>query len=197
MLAAIESGFVDYAISCRPDHVVYMSRPGAHIERLLGLTAWDPNGPKYVLDDSGTAVRIGRFSDPGIKKPVEPQWRKYLFDNWLTFRKVFGPWSPIDSDAIQLYLGMIRTARDLVAQNYPGADFHLLLWDVTGDKKLAELVGKELENDDIQVDRVSEIIPDYDKRKDQYQIKTDGHPTPIVYKKMAAYLVEEFLSPEF
>ena len=157
-----------------------------------GLSPWDPHGPKYELDDSGTARRIGRFSDPGITRPVEPSWRKYFFTNWLTSREVFGAWSPIDSDAVALYLGMIRTARDLVARKYPGADFHLILWDVTGDKELAMFVENELKKGGIWIHRISEIIPDYDK-KNRYQSRTGGHPTPAVYEKLAAYLSREFL----
>ncbi len=137
MLAALESGFVDDAISCKPNYLVYLMLPRGHIERVLGLTSWDQNGPRYVVDETGRAKRVGRFSDPGVTKPIEPGWQKYLYENWLTFRDIVGPWSAIDARSIGLYLAIIRTARNLAVAKYDDSEFHIILWDVGARRELA------------------------------------------------------------
>ena len=153
------------------------------------LSSRDKNGPRYQLDETGTAKRVGRFDDPGAEKPIEPPWRGYLYAKWLTFRDVFGAWSPVDEESIRLYVGIIRKTRDIAVSRYPGAEFHHLLWELDADQQLIRQVAAALEDGGIRVHRVSDIIPDYQENRKSYQIPVDGHPTPEAYEKIAGYLV--------
>jgi hypothetical protein len=69
MLAALQSGRAERAARCEVTQVIYMAYY-SHALRVAGRIPWDRHGPRYVLDDSGHAVRAGYFSDDPLRGPL-------------------------------------------------------------------------------------------------------------------------------
>jgi hypothetical protein len=86
------------------------------------------------------------------------------------------------------YLGILETTRHLVETRYPGAEFHIVFWDVPEDRIVADLVARNF-----RIVRVSEILTDRGEFPEKYRLhELDGHPNALAMSRIAAHLAKRF-----
>ena len=173
------------------DTVVYEAVPD-HARRAAGDAWWDPVGPGYVLDDTGSAQYSGSFNDIPDKfieiyyrylQVVEVARRSRVVD-WMANLLAGTPASSPEAN-VQLMVGIVVKSARIVEQDYH-ARFVVLFWD---DKsEYSSLILKSLEEENISVIKVSDIIPV--RRIDAYKIPGDGHPTSRANLLIAQGLIE-------
>jgi hypothetical protein len=189
MLAALERGVVDELIKGPVRYVIYQGIP-AHVARSAGRARWDRHGPKFVLDDRGQPVYAGAFDD-GLSRPVRwlrKQLDKSAFYRWSgTLQREAAP------DEIELYIAIVIAGRDAVAEKFPAAEFHVLLWGNPGEKTY-DAIRAGLERGGVNVHPVSEILPGYSRNPSPYEISPyDRHPNPRAHEQIADYVSTRIL----
>ena len=188
MLAALESGLVDSIIDCIPKVVIYQGLVG-HVMRSAGLSVWDTHGPRYVLADTGEAVRHGNFddSDSPLYGFLQGNLKKSLAVMTLGYNRY-------TDYKLNLMVAILDKSRNLVAERYPDSEFHVIFWDGCATKE-PESVGRILTDKfarkDFQLHQVSQIVEDICAKRDDYMIKGDGHPNKFVHDKIARYVAKE------
>lgn len=195
MLAALELGWVDSIIDCEPRYVIYQGGEG-HIPRAVGLSAWDDYGPYFELTPQGEAEYKGQFDDPD--RPIG-SFSRFLAVSGLQ-TTIPGLHRASDGDDYDLFLAILHNARRHVMKNYPGAEFHVLFWDEPRRGGLFPLylfdwsrppLLEGLEQSDLEVHRMTEILPDLAHHPGQYKITGDSHPNAMAQAMTAKYLARE------
>lgn len=181
MLRMLETGRLGGA--SRPvKHVIYQAIPH-HVTRAAGRTAWDLDGPSYRI--SGDSVRFaGPFhGSAGIRalKIVRSSDLGRILDRRYRRR--------LPSDAeIELYARIVEKAAAL-SQEKLGAPFTILFWDDDGDRTPKRIINR-LVSTGIPVVRATSFLTR--RELDSLQIAHDRHPTPEVYRRLAAGLAAHF-----
>lgn len=198
MLSALESGNAERSVGCRVTHVVYLALYW-HASRVAGRSWWDPNGPRYVLDQNGRAVRAGYFSDVRLRGYV-PRRILYRLEKSFIYQKYLmarlDPYkAPIGPRDVDLFVAVIDKSREEVAARFPGASFHVFVSDVSRSLPMAGDLAERIAALGIDVHRVSDAIPDYRQPSDpRYGLSpADTHPSPAAYDRMSDYVVKEIL----
>lgn len=186
MLAGLQSGRFQKALTCTPTDVYYFFIV-EHIGRVTGrLAPWDPHGPRFRLGRGGRPVRDGNFDTP----PPTPLpdldegllgWRRWLYgiDQYGT-----------REEAALTASVLIESARE-IARFAPRARFHVLFWTMVDDKRLDQ-IAHALAAAGIIVDPVQRIIPDYRDHQIRYVVgREDGHPNPMTHIKIADYILTQ------
>lgn len=198
MLAALQAGDVERAAGCEVTHVVYLALYW-HARRVSGRVPWDRNGPRFVLDGAGHAVRAGHFSDGDLHwrlpRPLLERLRKsLLYQKYLL--TLFDPFErPTEPDEIDLLAAIVAGARDEVSVRFPHAAFDVLFWDISLPPNWVASFTKRLAARDLTVHPLSRAIPDYRSPFDpRYVISAvDQHPSPAAYARIADYVVHDIL----
>lgn len=187
MLAALEHGLTP---PCRPTHVVYQAIT-SHVGRAAGLQSFAKAGPRYRLVD-GRAVHVETVPRPmGAPTGLGPELSYYLGKSHLY--SMIANYQPLSSPAeLPLYLAIVRQSRDRLLADYPGAQFHVLLWDhpefFNGD---AGLVWQGLQRLTPHAHRVASILPDYATARVLHQLhERNRHPNALANERLAAYLAD-------
>lgn len=185
MLAALESKWVEAQIACEPSHVIYQAL-AAHVRRAVGLTSWGSHAPKYRLGTQGGVVRAGRFDDS------QSATRKFLerrLQRSALITRVRNTAKPPKPAHIELFHRIVAAAKIDVEKRFPGAEFHVLMWDLG-----AEALVEELEARGVKVHRVSNMLPGLRKDGSPYRVHPkDAHPSAKAHALIAQYVVEEIL----
>ncbi|UCB55971.1 MAG: hypothetical protein JSW45_05440 [Thiotrichales bacterium] len=187
MLVALESGRVDEITECMPSHVIYQAII-SHVERAAGRAIWDKQGPRYILNQGGGVKLAGRFNDAAF----DPLWKGWL-GRWLTYDTLFGRQRTASAEEVRLYAEIINAARMFTKQHYPGSGFHLLIWD---NDELAshDQVMEALQAKDLQLHRISDVLPGYLVDKAQFELSIyDHHPAATTHKAIAQYVAQRIL----
>jgi hypothetical protein len=184
MLAGLETGHVASLLECTPTHVIYHSVHD-HVRRAAGASH-DSHGPRFVLDRAGGVRRAGHFDDDG--GPFALRWprlgRSHLLRRWVESFHA----GPRD---FELFHGIVAASRDYVEQHWPGAEFHVLLWNKPW--KNDPVYWEGLERRGIRVHPISEILPNYPEDRERYGIPNDGHPNRLANGHIARSVVREIL----
>ena len=214
MLAAFEHGLVKDIVTVEPNYIIYQAIP-YHIERVAGLMSWFPHAPRYRSVGNGRVVAAGNFdtvTDESRYSTVERFWRtrgalgqalsaalrkSHIYNIAVSpFRKV----SPDDAD---LFLDMIRQARDTASEQYVGSKFHVILWDNMFTQgnflPLLPQILDGLRSRDIRVHLISQIIPDYESSHPnvKYELhQNDSHPNAYTHRLIAQYIARNILQTE-
>jgi hypothetical protein len=96
---------------------------------------------------------------------------------------------------LNLYMEIVHEARRMALADYPGAEFHVLLWDEDNADNRAIRDG--LRQRGITVHLMSDILPNYraDDLNEEYRIHArDAHPNARASKLIARYIVGEILN---
>jgi hypothetical protein len=191
MLAALQSGLVDRTIKCKPTHGIYQAIIW-HVDRAAGLTSWDRYGPKYEIKDDGGVKLAGRFNSKRmamLKLRVQEAVRIYRIAS-----KVILKLGRKKSD-MYLYLEVVDAARRDFLNRYPGATFHVIIWDFDSDEPQYMALEEGLRKRGMELHRVSRILPDFDEYSPKYRIdpKYDVHPNPLAYEIIAKYVAKKIL----
>ncbi|MBS0519113.1 MAG: SGNH/GDSL hydrolase family protein [Proteobacteria bacterium] len=183
MLAGLQSGRYQKALTCTPTDVYYFFIV-EHIGRATGrLAPWDPHGPRFRLGADGRPVRDGNFDTPP-PLPVPD-----LDEGFLGWRRlVYGidGYGTREEAALTAAL-MVESARE-IARIAPKARFHVLFWTMVDDQRLDQ-IAQTLTAAGITVDPVQRIVPDYRDHQIRYVVgREDGHPNPKTHIRIADYL---------
>ncbi len=192
MLSAIEHGFVKKQAKCQPRFVFYQAIV-AHIARSAGLAHWDPHGPKYRLNQSGEVEFSGNFDDD-----LFSEWVRKCFNKSQIYKKIFGLQRPINENDIDLYLAVVKTARDQLIRDFPGVRFQVLFWDSKAwsqeQEHLISRLKEGFEKSGVQFHPMSQILPEFLKDQSVYELNAhDHHPNGTTHKLIAKYIARNIL----
>jgi hypothetical protein len=160
MLSALENGLVDTIINCKPEFAIYLTF-SYHIERSAGKTYWDVHGPKYILSEDGRVHYEGSFDGDYIVTPAKiiTQLSKSLVINKVK-QKYFGnEQKNINDDDINLFIAILKNAKEDFETRYQGSEFHIVFWDGYANERNARVV-KKLKRKGLKVHLITQIIPD-------------------------------------
>jgi len=182
MLAMLEHAMERDALGGhRAAHAVYQALVVDHVERCAGHAWWDTSGPRYVLDPQGHPVRAGPFHSVVVSRFMTILARSNIARRWLSTKR------PVTADEADLFVGIVETSARLFHERHHGT-FHVLLW---GDESpAAAAIAGKLAATGLDVISIDTILPDLRTDGNKYQIALDGHPSPLAYEKIAAYLVQ-------
>ena len=191
MLRSLELGTLRSFDHAMVDTVVYEALP-EHARRAAGEAWWDPVGPRYVLDETGTAKYHGHFIN--IPDKFIEAYYRYLQAVKVARRSRVLDWSanllfkaPASSSVANAHLmvGIIAKSSRIAEQDYQ-AKFVVLFWD--DESEYSSLIIKGLEEENICIIKVSDIIPT--SRIDTYRIPNDGHPSATANMLIAKGLIK-------
>lgn len=184
MLANLESGRVSQIVPKAPRIVVFQMIPD-QVRRARGWIPFNPHAPRYVFAD-GRVRREGNLDDAWWTPQAWPfVWKSRIFERLVLPRLV----GQADLD---LTSALIRQSADEVARQFPGCEFHILLWNHP-DQHLAVPLRRELDTAGIRIHDVETIIPDLKKRPAIYRIPHDSHPSAETHRLLAEYVCREIL----
>ena len=192
MLAAIEHKIVDSVVDVEPRYIIYQAIID-HVYRVAGYRSWVDRGPQYVLDNSGGVTYAGSFAKckPSYEYCLLKRIYRNLKKSYLLQRLWF---HQISSTEIDLFLKVVNKSKQLLAEKYPEAEFHVIFWSQPSDPLSHKLL-KGLREKAFNVHLVEDIIPDIHENWEQlYGIPYDGHPTALVHKKVAEYIVRKIIN---
>lgn len=199
MLSAIENGLVDSIVTIPPKYIIYQAIRH-HIDRILGQSVWDKQGPKYVLTKDGNIEFKGYFDDDRgvsyfnspLAETVEAQFMKSFL-----FTKLLYKWNyyQLYSDHnIELLAKIVLKSQNLLKEQFADSDFHIIYWD--GNDTSYDKILQGFKSEGLKVHIMSNILPDYLERKvSDYQVsKNDRHPNALAHDIIADYIQENIIS---
>jgi hypothetical protein len=199
MLSAIQHDLVKDVVECDPQHVTHVIYQGItdHVRRSAGPTSWSPRGPRYVLDGHGRVELDGRYENMTVPKKdtwwqlITKQVRKSQI-----YQASYGQRHArkYEMNDIELYVGILQRAQEMVRDDYPMSEFHVLWWDE--DNPDNRLVIDGLRKRGIDIRLMSEILPNYDVEDINlvYRLhERDLHPNALANELIARYTLREIL----
>ena len=221
MLASIEHGIVRRVVEATPRYAVYIAIPD-HIWRVAGRVPWGWHAPRYVLDADGTPRRSGDFESRqplagrlGFVAPCRcgqcPDcetrvllaqrlglaWEARQINKSAIWRRLWNGYSGVTAGDIRLYLAVVGRSRELLTAQYPGIQFHVVLWP-GGHNRQQQSAYNEMREGfhrmGIPLHLTEEILPNSGPDPSAYQLSSvDPHPNALADRLLAKYLVEKVL----
>lgn len=205
MLAQIQHGLVQKAVTCTPRYAIYQAIP-SHVSRAAGLESWDQAGPWFVLDQDGHAVQQGQFTampqcgiGPVMRRlhaslPIQAKRlaeRSSLYRALLYLRR-----ATTDEDVARVG-GIVAAANTALKTTYPGIEVHVILWDFSRQTDPTErALITALQSAGLRVHLVSTMLPEYVTHREEYILHpADGHPNARAYNRLATYLIDHVIAP--
>jgi hypothetical protein len=201
MLSALQHGLVKDTVQCEATQVtdVFYQAITDHVRRSAGRSWFERRGPRYVLTPDGDLRPEGRFEDHddyAEEMPLMLKLRMQIYKSVIYQRIVQSTYMRKYSDyVLNLYMEIVHEARRMALADYPGAEFHVLLWDEDNADNRAIRDG--LRQRGITVHLMSDILPNYraDDLNEEYRIHArDAHPNARANKLIARYIVGEILN---
>ena len=191
MVAALERGLPDSVRAVAPAHIFYVAIP-QHMQRIVNDKDWGMHDPKFELNEQGDAVYDGHFDDHvfelRLQKLQNTFWKMVHKSNVLRSTVT----QSVSDEQVDLFIALIRKARDIAQRRYPASQFHVVYWDYgQGDFfRVEPRILEALEEHDINYYRVSNILPGYTTNLEQYWI---AHPIEHHPNAMANSIISNFL----
>jgi hypothetical protein len=196
MLAAIEHGMVTKIVQTSPKYAFYVAIPG-HVWRAAGKVAWGGHAPRYVLDSDGNVLQQGYLADrPSLDDRLGLDYRSRLkgqMDKWALWRTFSSAPIKITDDDIRLYFAVVRRSHQLLAEEYPGIKFQVILWPNQGnaDRYAYEKMQSGFGELGIPYVRVDDILPGFQTNRSLYILSSyDHHPNALADHLLAAWIVQ-------
>ena len=193
MLASLEQGRIAEIAKCQPKYAI-LQVISDHVPRVAGLSAWDPNGPRFILNKNGEVERDGNFGDRSLipSNFITIKIQKNLQKS-LILEKIFFKPRPINQDDTDLLVGIVDRFNDTFKTDYPDSEFHIIFWNTDDAMNKQEII-KGLKAHNLKIHLINDIIPNYDNNSSRYQIsKYDSHPNALANKKIADYITRNIL----
>jgi hypothetical protein len=96
----------------------------------------------------------------------------------------------VDGDDVDLFIGIVDTARKHLERHYPGSEFHVLQWGEE-EEGLSALMWRKLAERGIRVHRYLDILPDAAENGRKYILSEhDVHPNALAHERLANYVAE-------
>jgi hypothetical protein len=160
---------------------------------------FEKRGPRYVLAADGGVRLEGRFEDHedyAEEISLMQMFGVQTYKSTIYQNIVQGTYVRKYSDyVLDLFLEIIAEARRMALADYPGAEFHVLLWDEDNADNRA--IREGLRQRGITLHLMSDILPNYraDDLNEEYRIHVrDAHPNARANELMAQYVVGEILN---
>ena len=187
MLANLESGRVARVCGENPRIAIFQMIPG-HVQRVAGWAPVRPDAPRYGWQ-GGEVRRLGRLDDRRVLLTVKRLlWKSRIFSELIAPHIV----SQADVDLTVAILQ--RSARE-VARQFPGCEFHVLLWTLPEDP-FSPRVRTALQKSGLKLHLVEDFAPEVQQPEDfRYRIPFDSHPTALAHQRLADYVCREILPP--
>lgn len=159
-------------------HVIYQAVPN-HVVRAVGRAPWDLDGPSYRI--SGDSIRFaGPFHDSAWIRGLKILRRS---DVGRLLERRYSAMDPSDAE-IDLYTRIVAKAAALTEKKL-GARFSILFWDDDGNRTTKRIFNR-LVATGLPVIRTTSFMTR--RELDSLRIPHDGHPTPELYRRLAAGL---------
>jgi hypothetical protein len=217
MLAAIADGRVRCVVDSRPRYAIYVATLD-HGARVAGRYPWQDGAPRYRLDLDGEPRLNGHFHGEGRAPgfldshvfriiPGAAPWLRWQLGKSSIYRMTgTRGWATTLTtlDDIHLSLAIVRKSRELLLEDYPGLEFHVIFWPLqfTQCRALYREMLDGFRQLNMPVHRVEEILPGYDLEvPDRYQTRYvlspfDWPPNALANRLLAQYVVTKILPAE-
>ena len=192
MLAAIEHEIVDAVVDIQPRYIIYQAIVD-HVGRVAGHQRWLDRGPQYILGEAGEVTYSGSFMQckPSHENCLTKRIHRNLKKSFLLQRIWF---HRISADDIDLFLKVVDRSRQLLAEKYPDAEFHVIFWDQPWNP-VSHKILEDLKQRPFGVHLIKDIIPDiHENHGELYSVKYDGHPNATAHRKLAQYVVRNIIN---
>ena len=193
VLRSIENGRVQSIVETPPRLAVFLSF-SHHILRMAGRAAWDPVGPKYLLNAKGKVAHRGSFSPSPFVASMRIALHKVQRKSTV-YRALFEGKKRIRDEEIELYGRVTRRMQDLLEKSYPGISFKVIVFDfddrIHPDGDVVEKMIGAMTNQGIHAISTREVFSRYDEAPDEYHLSEyDSHPTALANRELAEYVVK-------
>ncbi len=192
MLRSLELGRLQALGQQSIKTAIYTAIPD-HARRSVGEAWWDPVGPRYAFDGSGSVDYQGRFSD--IPDALITPYYFYLQAATVARRSAV-----IDRTAnllfpeklteprakARLLVEIVSKSSAILETDYE-AELVVLFWD--DPSEISTLILEGLAQKNIRTIKVSDIIPRAEQMA--YLIPNDGHPSAAANERIARELVAQ------
>jgi hypothetical protein len=197
MLAQIEHGIVNHVVDCHPMTAIY-SALADHAFRVAGKVWYGQHSPRYKLAPQGTVGASGHFDDKRRSSGrIITSIRRQLEKSAL-YQVLESPRRDPSQDDIQLMLAIVAKSRDLLAAQYPGIKFHVLLWRVVpDDEPIYQQLPSGFTRMKIPVHRVEDILPGYTDGPHSLKYvlsPRELHPNALANRLLAAYVLKNIIA---
>lgn len=203
MLALLEQDAISQVVKEKPSYAFYTAIPG-HIARSAGLQSWPitDHDPKYELDQNGKIYYVGHFDDEqAVTRPLKRRILAHLSNSYI-LKRVYPPFGfnqkrLQDEHDLKRYVKIVARSRDLFEAKYPGAEFHVILWnlfDSVSNEAVFNKLYAELQAEHLRVHVVKDILPGYVQNDPKYQILHDGHPTSYSNQLISEYIATNVMA---
>jgi len=196
MLAELEHGMVRRIVDTTPRHAIYTAIPN-HVVRTAGRVKYGKHAPRYRLDAQGNAYQAGHFDDdPAPTSVLSPEVRWQLSKS-AVYTTIAGldNQQPTDDD-IRLLLGVVRKSQELLTTEYPGLQFHVVLWPgvVPSEEPTYEKLRASFRQMGVSLHLVEDILPHFEANGAKYLLGGDDrHPNALANRMLAEYLLTNVL----
>ena len=193
VLRSIENGRVQSIVETPPRLAVFLSF-SHHILRMAGRAAWDPVGPKYLLNAKGEVVHRGSFSPSQLVASMRIALHKAQRKSTV-YRALFEGKKWIRDEEIELYGRVTRKMQDLLEKAYPGISFKVIVFDfddrIHPDGDVVEKMIGAMTNQGVHAVSTRVAFSRYDEIPDEYHLSEyDSHPSALANRELAEYIVK-------
>jgi hypothetical protein len=152
-----------------------------------------------VLDAAGTVHQDGYFDNRktlaerlGLGRRVQGQ-----LDKSAMWRMLSTGDSRITDDDIRLYFAVVRRSQELLTAQYPGIQFHVILWPnqhVAQQRATYEKLRDGFRQMGIPLDLVEDILPGYNTDRAPYILgPSDHHPNALADRLLSQYILSKIV----
>ena len=106
--------------------------------------------------------------------------------------------SLITDEDIRLYFAVVRRSQELLAAQYPGLHFDVILWPNAGASNVGqqhstyEKLRDGFRQMGIPLDLVEDILPRYNTDREKFQLSSsDTHPNALANRLLAQYVLSK------
>ncbi len=107
------------------------------------------------------------------------------------------PGERITDDDIQLYLAAVSRSQELLKAQFPGIEFHVILWpnqNVPQQRYVYEKLREGFRRAGIPFVLVEDILPGYKENRMPYILgPSDHHPNALADRLLAEYVLSEVM----
>ena len=195
MLAAIAHGIVGRVVDSTPRYAYYVALP-AHVWRAAGRVSWGLHAPRYVQAPDGTLYQEGNFENRkplavrlGLNPHIGGQLNKSAIWRMLGMHD-----SHVTDDDIRLYLTIVRRSQELLAAEYPGIQFRVILYPYQDPAQRAtyQKLREGFVRMGIPVGLVEDILPGYITDRSKFILSAgDTHPNALANRLLAQYVLKQ------
>ena len=165
-----------------------------HVRRIEGRAPWDWWGTPQFRLERGQVRYAGRYHQD-LAGRLQAPWRTSALGMALGNNAMLEP----RPESTALFGAMVQQAQRTARDRF-GADLVVVLWDepILRDAHdvgrarrraaMVERIATELTRRGVRFWRISQLIPDYPARMGAYVIPSNGHPSALLNRRLAAAL---------